>query len=354
MKKQLTDRLAELVSSFAETDESDRRFRLLADSIPQIIWTAGPDGRNDYVNERWYTYTGLTFEQALGWGWTRAIHPDDVQRAFDGWTKAIESGEGFEVEYRWKRASDATWRWHLGRALPVKDSRGNIVEWFGTATEIDDQKSKSEFLSGIGEKVRAPINTIIGFAQLMAAETPQPTSSQRNCIDEILRAGLHLSNLVTEVIDPEATNSQDVREIGTEPVSTSATPGRGEGTLHTILYINNGPANLNLIEQFLSDRTDMRLLTAMTDLRGIERAFAALPDVIVIDIQDSDTIGNEILRILRQVPITASIPVVAISTGGISCDVDTGQSKGFFRKLTAPIQCANFMETLNAALEYPK
>jgi diguanylate cyclase (GGDEF)-like protein/PAS domain S-box-containing protein len=121
--------------------DSELRFRVLADAIPLIVWTANASGETDYYNSQWATYTGLTAEQAKGWDWSPVLHPDDLQVCLEKWTHTVKTGEPYEIEYRFKRASDGTYRWHLGRAIPFKDDAGNILKWFGICTDIDDQVS---------------------------------------------------------------------------------------------------------------------------------------------------------------------------------------------------------------------
>jgi PAS domain S-box-containing protein len=120
--------------------EIEERFRVLTEAIPQIVWTARPDGSLDYFNQRWFDYTGLTLEQTQGWGWERVLHPDDLKACVDRWTQAVKTGEIYEIKYRFKRAADGTYRWHLGQAQPVRDAGGNIVKWFGTCTDITELK----------------------------------------------------------------------------------------------------------------------------------------------------------------------------------------------------------------------
>ncbi len=119
---------------------SDQLYRFLADSMPQIVWTATPDGNLDYYNQRWFKYTGLTFDQTKNWGWQPVVHPEDLQLCVDRWTKSFTTGDDYEVEYRFKRASDGCYRWHLGRAFPMRNDNGEIIKWVGTCTDIDDQK----------------------------------------------------------------------------------------------------------------------------------------------------------------------------------------------------------------------
>ncbi len=117
------------------------QYRFLAETIPQIVWTARPDGWLDYYNQRWFEYTGLTQKQTEGWGWGPVVHPDDLPKCLDSWDRAVRTGDPYEIEYRFRRGSDGAYRWHLGRAVPQRDTLGNIVKWFGTSTDIDDKKT---------------------------------------------------------------------------------------------------------------------------------------------------------------------------------------------------------------------
>ncbi|MEO5595547.1 MAG: diguanylate cyclase [Lysobacteraceae bacterium] len=116
----------------------------LANAMPQIVWTADADGWLDYYNDQWVAYTGMSVEQTQGWGWAPVLHPDDLQRCVEVWKNSVDTGEPYEIEYRFRRASDGSYRWHLGRALPVRDSSGKILKWFGTCTDIQDQKDAIE------------------------------------------------------------------------------------------------------------------------------------------------------------------------------------------------------------------
>jgi PAS domain S-box-containing protein len=135
----------------ASLQSSEQRYRYLADAMPQIVWTARPDGYLDYYNRRWFEYTGMTLEQTQGWGWQPVLHPEDVEVSLRRWATAVETGEAYEIEYRFRRASDGNYRWHLGRAVPMRGESGEIVKWFGTATDIDDRKRAEDSLRFIAE-----------------------------------------------------------------------------------------------------------------------------------------------------------------------------------------------------------
>jgi len=98
-----------------------------------------PDGEVDFLNRRWCEYTGLTLEQARGWGWSKAIHPDDRARLNTYWRTALALGKPSEIEAR-LRKSDGTFRWFLFRAVPLYDEAGKLVKWYGQNTDIDDRK----------------------------------------------------------------------------------------------------------------------------------------------------------------------------------------------------------------------
>jgi PAS domain S-box-containing protein len=133
----------------AGLDATEKDFRKLADAMPQMVWTANPDGGLDYYNQRWFDYTGMTLEQTQGWGWKPILHPDDLDQCVEIWSAAVRTGQKYEVKYRFKRASDGVYRWHLGRASAVRDDAGRIIKWYGTCTDIDDQKRAEDALLSV-------------------------------------------------------------------------------------------------------------------------------------------------------------------------------------------------------------
>src|SRR5713226_10577711 len=118
--------------------------RLVVDTIPTLAWSARPDGAADFFNQRWLDYTGLSAEQAREWGWTAAVHPDDLSGLVEYWRSVLAAGEPGEIEGRLRRF-DGVYRWFLFRATPSFDKDGRVVKWFGTNTDIEDRK-RAEFL----------------------------------------------------------------------------------------------------------------------------------------------------------------------------------------------------------------
>ena len=118
--------------------ESERRYHFLAEAIPVQIWTARADGTLDYITQRVSDYFGRPAEQLLGEGWQHVTHPDDLDEAIARWTHSIATGTPYEVRFR-LRDGTGNYRWHLGRALPQRNEQGEVMRWFGTNTDIDDQ-----------------------------------------------------------------------------------------------------------------------------------------------------------------------------------------------------------------------
>src|SRR5258706_7824111 len=121
--------------------------RLVVDTIPTLAWSAQADGSVDFFTQRWLDYTGLTAEEARDWGWTVALHSDDVNGLVDYWRSVLTSGEPGEIEGRLRRF-DGVYRWFLFRATPSFDNDGRVVKWFGTNTDIEDRKRAELLLAG--------------------------------------------------------------------------------------------------------------------------------------------------------------------------------------------------------------
>jgi diguanylate cyclase (GGDEF)-like protein/PAS domain S-box-containing protein len=125
--------------------DGEIRFRILAEAIPQIVWTALPGEGMDYCNQRLCDLTGLLKEDVLGSGWQKLLHPDDLPLALENWENSRRTGSSYDVEYRLRTAAGG-YRWHLVRATPMRDPAGTIVKWFGACTDIDDQMRNQQVL----------------------------------------------------------------------------------------------------------------------------------------------------------------------------------------------------------------
>ncbi|MES2732185.1 MAG: PAS domain S-box protein [Bacteroidota bacterium] len=166
---------------------SEEKFRFMTEFIPQIVWTANPDGQLDYYSGRWMEYTGLTLQESMGKGWYTSLHPDDYQATIDSWDKAREATKEYKIEHR-LRHKEGEYRWFQTHALPLRDAKGKIIKWFGTATDIESERQNLEMLNSMKEELsrkneelsrinvdldtfvytashdlRAPINTLQGL-----------------------------------------------------------------------------------------------------------------------------------------------------------------------------------------------
>jgi PAS domain S-box-containing protein len=124
---------------------SERELREVIETIPSMAWSAAPDGSADFFNQRWLAYAGLTAGQAQGWGWTVAVHPDDLNALVDYWREIMVSGQSGEVEARLRRF-DGVYRWFLFRATASLDDNGRVVKWYGTNTDIEERKRAEQAL----------------------------------------------------------------------------------------------------------------------------------------------------------------------------------------------------------------
>ena len=157
---ELRHRVATLEAVETERQRSEERYRILMESIPQAVWRADTDGEVSEWNDYWYEYTGQTCEEASGFGWMKALHPDDVEGVLERMRAAGAGRELYQAEYRLRRASDGGYRWHLAWGRPMKDKDGNILYWFGSVTDIDDQKRTEEELRRSRAILQATIDNL--------------------------------------------------------------------------------------------------------------------------------------------------------------------------------------------------
>jgi two-component system, sensor histidine kinase and response regulator len=196
--------------------ESERRWRSLAEALPQLVWTATPDGACDYFSTQWTQYTGIPASELLGWRWLEVLHPDDRQATRLSWAESVAGRGAYDVEYRIRR-SDGEYRWFKTRGVPIRDSEGGMFKWFGTCTDITDGKlaeeelrlakdaaesanrAKDEFLANVSHEIRTPMNAILGMTDL-ALDTPL-SEGQRQYLTTVKSAADHLLGLINDILD---------------------------------------------------------------------------------------------------------------------------------------------------------
>ena len=209
--------------------DSESRFRIIADAIPQLSWMTDATGSITWYNQRFYDYTGTTFEEMAGWGWKAVHHPDHLDRVVRGFEASIRAGEPWEDTFP-LRAADGSYRWFLSRALPIQSETeienhdtpsGRILGWFGSNTDItalrDAEQSqvaaldeaeaanlaKSLFLANMSHELRTPLSAIIGYSEMLIEEVEEAGGSDQVMSDvrKIESNARHLLGLINDVLD---------------------------------------------------------------------------------------------------------------------------------------------------------
>jgi PAS domain S-box-containing protein len=208
----------------AALQQREEQFRFITNTIPQIVWTTGPNGDTDYVNQRWTDYTGRSLEEARAYGWQRLIYPDDLPRVQEFWSETCKTATSYEIEYRLQRA-DGLFRWHLVKGLPMRNAQGQVIKWFGTCTDIHDQKQleverdrlfkqeqraraeaeranriKDDFLAILSHELRSPLNPILGWTKLMQSHKFDPAKT-REALATIERNARLQTQLIDDLLD---------------------------------------------------------------------------------------------------------------------------------------------------------
>ncbi len=168
--------------------ESEAKYRFLAETIPVQIWTALPDGGLDYVSEQTAAYFGLTVEQLLADGWQNVVHSEDLSLVIESWTLALRTGNPYGVEFRLKSVT-GDYLWHLGRAVPQRDALGTVVRWFGTNTNIEEQRAHQREVESLLARLREQ-NRLLALDAELAAILVRPSSSSdvlQACTEAVVR-----------------------------------------------------------------------------------------------------------------------------------------------------------------------
>jgi PAS domain S-box-containing protein len=190
--------------------ESEARFRTLAATIPQLIWSATPDGGASYLSDQWTQFTGIPAERLLGDGWQQVVHPEDLPAGQRDWARALRAGEPIELKQRFLHRSGA-WRWQLVRGLAVRDAAGRILRWVGTCTDVQREvdaeaalreadRRKDEFLAMLAHELRNPLAPIRTAAEVLKVCEPVGPGV-REAREVIERQVQQLARLVDDLLD---------------------------------------------------------------------------------------------------------------------------------------------------------
>lgn len=202
--------VTEHVNARRQAEQAAETRRVLAEAIPQQVWTAAPTGEIDFINQRVLDFFAAPPEEILGTGWTRFVHPEDLNEASARWTESLASGREYEVEFRLQR-HDGEYRWYLARAVPLRAADGSISQWFGTNTDIDDRRRLTEALQMradferhligiVSHDLRNPLNVIsLGTAVLASSDDIQGSSAKS--VLRIQSAARRSERLIRDLLD---------------------------------------------------------------------------------------------------------------------------------------------------------
>jgi PAS domain S-box-containing protein len=248
---------------------AERRYLSLAEAIPQIVWTALPNGELNYANRRWLEYTRLDLVRARGWGWLEAVHPDDRAACEREWSHSVEKGHVHELECRLRRASDGAYRWHLCRAVPEHED-GRVVAWLGTYTDFEELKqaiwARDEFLSVASHELRTPLTALKLRIQSLQRSLRE-NETQRRKIDGAARQCDRLERLIGDLLDvSRVTTGQfslelatcDLHEIVEEAVERARDEANQAGS----------PIELSASGSLMGEWDGMRIEQVVTNLIG--------------------------------------------------------------------------------------
>lgn len=194
--------VTEQVVARQKVEESEARFKLLADSLPLFIWSSDNKGNLNYFNQAVFDYSGLSNEQVQNGGWINIVHPDEKKQNIRAWKKSVATGKGFIFEHRFRRF-DGVYRWHLSRAIPLLDKEKKIRLWIGSSTDIQDMKNQEQqkdfFISMASHELKTPITSIKGYIQIL--QTMYAESEDSMLVKSLSRVHLQIEKLTTLIGD---------------------------------------------------------------------------------------------------------------------------------------------------------
>ena len=194
-----------------ELRRSEELFRVLTESLPQLVWSSRPDGHLAYFNQRWFKFAGIDPDSRDREDWSELLHPDEVTAVMTEWRRVLATGEDFQMEFRMREGRTGRYQWFLSLARPLRDEAGEVVRWFGTCTGIDDQKKTAEsllranrdlehFAYAASHDLQEPLRTIMLYAQLIQKRNLQQLDEDgRSALESIVHGAGRMSALLHDL-----------------------------------------------------------------------------------------------------------------------------------------------------------
>jgi PAS domain S-box-containing protein len=304
---------------------SEQRWRCLTEALPQLVWTATPDGACDYFSMQWTEFTGVPENHLLGWQWMEVLHPDDREPTRQLWTNSVAGRGRYDVEYRVRR-SDEVYRWFKTRGVPIRDGGGRIFKWFGTCTDITEGKTaaeelrvakeaaesanraKDEFLANVSHEIRTPMNAILGMTELVLDTSL--AEDQRQSLKTVKAAADNLLSIINDLLD---FSKIEAGKLVLDPGDFSLRSALGD-TLRT-LAIRAHRKGLELISHVQPDVPDAlvgdagRLRQVLLNLVGNALKFTEKGDVVVrVECLSEPTTDGEVELLFSVIDTGIGIP----------------------------------------------
>jgi PAS domain S-box-containing protein len=261
--------------------QSEQRLRDVIDAIPAMVWSTLPDGTNDFANQSWLEYTGISAKDVSGAGWRVSFHPDDIATHLEKWGASLATGKPFENEARIQRAGDGEYRWFLHHSVPLRDENGDIRKWYGISTDIGERKRVERELREAETRFRTYVDHATdAFYVIARGEKAQIIDVNRQACDSLGYTRRELIGMTPLDFDPNA-DKAFLQRLGTqidagETVTFETSLQRKDGTVFPVevrlrpFYYEGRPLGLALAR----DITERK--RAETEARESERRFREL------------------------------------------------------------------------------
>ncbi|HEY0791486.1 MAG TPA: PAS domain S-box protein [Chthoniobacterales bacterium] len=294
--------------------ERERRFRTLLESLPQLIWTSWAAGSNYYVSRQWVEYTGIPAAQQWGNGWMEQLHPDDRQRVQDAWLGTAQAEHTYDIEYRLRRA-DGMYRWFKTRGVPIHNDAGQLVEWFGSCTDVEDLKRAEQEIHALNAELeqrvldrvadltraqealevrnldlqqfayvashdlKTPLRTISGFVELLQTNYGGQLDAQgADWIRRVSEGAHRLETLIDNLLLYSRLDSQ---AEAFAPVDCRAVVEEARQGLEALIHESGAEVAAGDLPNVMGDRTQLAQLFQNLIANGIKYRGASRPRIQV-------------------------------------------------------------------------